>query len=332
MTFIWCYYRLQSAAVIIYSSMKKSGCIGILLLVLAGCQELQISDTPRTNQLTPYITQTASTTAVEIPAAVTETASAPAPTATAIIHEVALGETMSSIALQYGVPMDAITRANPDAIPTTMIVGDELVIPSSNIQQSSGIDPAIKELVQISDPGCIQSRDSGLWCAAIVENKGQIDLENIIVTFSLQDSDGNIIEEKSVPTLMRHTAAGETNPAVVFIDDIPDTFSGTVGSLFSAQMVEASTSPYLTVEVEEELQTMEGRQATISGRMRVEVKQEQEQADIWIGAAAFDADGALVGVRRVESTAEINQEFNFSITVYSSAGSIVRVVLYKEGF
>jgi hypothetical protein len=102
--------------------------------------------------------------------------------------------------------------------------------------------------------------------------------------------------------------------------------------LFSALIAEASISPYLTVAVEEETRTLDGAEATISGLMRVEVEQEKDRADIWIGAAAFDADGFLVGVRRLEISVATNETFNFNITVYSSAGSIARVVLYTEAY
>jgi LysM repeat protein len=312
--------------------MKKAGCVGIVLMILAGCRGIQISDNSRASKLTPYITQTDNPSTAEIPATATETVSTPAPTATPIIHVVALGETISSIALHYGVPMDAIIMANPDAKPTVLIVGDELLIPASSSRQAAAIDPAILENTQISDPDCIRTRDGGLWCAVFIENQGQEDLENIVVTFSFRDSDGNVMEERSAPTLMRHAAAGTAIPAVVFLENVPAMYADANASLFSALGVEVSISPYLIVGIEEEIHALNGMEAVISGRMRVEAEQEKDWADIWIGAAAFDADGSLVGVRRLESSVTTNETFNFSITVYSSADSINRVVLYTEAY
>jgi len=312
--------------------MKTAGYFGILLVILAGCQGSQIPDHTGASKLTPYITQADSSAAEKIPAAVTETVSTPVPTEPPIIHVVALGETISSIALQYGVPMDAIIKANTDAEPNALIVGDELVIPASNSRQAAAVDPSILKNIIISDPDCIQTGDGGLWCAVYVDNQGQENLENIVVTISLRDSDGNVLEERSAPTLMRYTAAGTAIPAVVFLENVPAMYKGATVSLFSALIVKASTSPYLTVAVEEETRTLNEMEAMISGWMRVEVEQEKDRADIWIGAAAFDADGSLVGVRRLESSVTTNEAFNFNITVYSSAGSIARVVLYTEAF
>ena len=301
-------------------------------MIFTGCRGIQITDHTGVSKLTPYITQADNSATAKIQAVVTETVPTPAPTATPIIHVVALGETISSIALHYGVPMDAIIKENPDAKPNAMIVGDELVIPASNSRQAAAVDPSILENVLISDPDCIKTGDNGLWCAVYVDNQGEETLENIVVTISLRDSDGNVLEERSAPTLMRYTAAGTAIPAVVFLENVPAMYKSATVSLFSALIVETSTSPYLTVYVEEKTRTLSGVEAMISGWMRVEVEQEKDRADIWIGAAAFDADGSIVGVRRLESSVTTNEEFNFNITVYSSAGSIARVVLYTEAF
>lgn len=312
--------------------MKKAGSFGIILMILAGCRGIQNTDNSGVSKLTPFVTQADINVITEMPESVTETVSTPAPTAAPIIHVVALGETISSIAWLYGVPMDAITKANPGAKPTALIVGDELVIPTSNSRQAVVIDPAIIENIQISDPDCVRTRDGGLWCAVLVENQGQEDLENIMVTFSFRGSDGNVIEERSAPTLMRFAAAGTAIPAVVFLEHIPSMYADTNVVLFSALAMEATTSTYLTVEVEEETRTLNGMEGVISGQMRVAAEQDRDRADIWIGAAAFDVDGTIVGVRRLDSSVKTNEMFNFNITIYSSAGSIDRVVLYTEAF
>jgi len=312
--------------------MKKAGSFGIILLILAGCRGIQNTDNSGASKLTPFVTQADINVITEMPEFVTEAVSTPVPTAVPTIHVVALGETISSIALLYGVPMDAITRANPDAKPTALIVGDELVIPTSNGRQSVIVDPVILENIQISDPDCVRTRDGGLWCAVLVENHGQEDLENVVVAFSFRDSDGNVIEERSAPTLMRFAAAGTAIPAMVFLENVPSMYADSYAVLFSALAMEASTSAYLTVEVEDETRTLNGMEGVISGRMQVEAEQDRDRADIWIGAVAFDVDGAIVGVRRLESSVTTNEMFNFNITIYSSAGSIDRVVLYTEAF
>ena len=312
--------------------MKIANCSVIILMILVGCREIQFTENTRVRKLTPYITQADSSATAEIPATVIETVQTPTSAAPPIIHVVALGETISLIALRYGVPMDAIIKANPDAKPNALIVSDELVIPAPNSRQAAAVDPSILENMQISDPDCISTGDGGLWCTVHVENTGQEDLENIVVTISFRDSDGNILEERSAPTLMRYAAAGTATPTVVFLESIPAKYTDVTARLFSALIVEASISPYLTVVIEEETRTLNGVEATISGLMRVEVEQEKARADIWIGAAAFDAIGSLVGVRRLESSVATNEMFNFNITVYSSAGTIARVLLYAEAY
>jgi LysM repeat protein len=312
--------------------MKKASSFWVILMMLAGCRGIQDADNSGVSKLTPFATQADINAITETPESVTEVVSTQVPTAAPTIHVVALGETILSIALLYGVQMDAITKANPDAKPTVLIVGDELVIPISNSRQSVVVDPVILENIQISDPDCVRTRDGGLWCAVLVENHGQEDLENIVVTFSFRDSDGNVIEERSAPTLMRFAAAGTAIPAVVFLEHIPSMYADTCAVLFSALAMETSALTYLTVEVEEETRILNGMEGAISGRMRVEAELGRDRADIWIGAAAFDVDGAIIGVRRLESSVTANEMFNFNITIYSSVGSIDRVVLYTEAY
>ena len=312
--------------------MKKAVYLGMLLVVLVGCSGIQTSDSLGEGRLTPYIIQTDISMPSEIPTVGTEKTSTPAPTAIPIIHIVALGETISSIALRYGVLMDALMEANPGVEPTALIVGDKLVIPAYNNSQAAEVDPAILKNIQILVPECIQTRDGGLWCAGLIENQGQEDLEDIVVKFSFRDVDGNVIEEKSAPTIMRHILPGMAVPVVVFLEKVPALYADITMNIFSALVVEASISPYLVVSIDEETRDLNGIEATISGRMRVEGNQEKGQADIRIGAAGFDEDGHLVGVRRLDSSATLNEAFNYSITVYSSAGNIAEVSLYTEAY
>ena len=82
----------------------------------------------------------------------------------------------------------------------------------------------------------------------------------------------------------------------------------------------------------EENYAINGLEATISGRMRVEARDERDRADISIGAAAFDSKGMIIGVRRLDSAVKIGDVFNFSITVYSASIEIDNVILYAESY
>ncbi|MDO9546382.1 MAG: LysM peptidoglycan-binding domain-containing protein [Pelolinea sp.] len=312
--------------------MKKINLVGLLVVFLAGCQIVQPVDESAMSKLTPYITKENTTAPLENSTPEPEIESSAAPTAAPVIHVVALGETISSIALQYGVTIDAVRGANPDANPNVLIVGDELEIPLTDINTISAFDPEIARNVRFSGLNCVHSRDAGIWCLVLVENLGENDLENIVVAFSFLDPDGKLIEERYAPAVMRFAPAGSSTPVVIFLKTVPLNFINAAPSLFSVQVVDTAANLYLPIVVEEETRFLNGIEATISGKIRVESDKDVDRADIWIGAAAFDADGALVGVRRLDSVAATNEPFNFALTVYAAESSIARVVLYAEAY
>ena len=312
--------------------MQKVSSFVIIFVILIGCSGINIPDDQGLSELTPYITQEKITVAAETESSAIESSSPPVPTETPIIHVVALGETISSIALLYGLPIDEILKVNPEAKPNALIVGDQLVIPASVGQHLAALDPAILENIRGTTPNCIQTRDDGLWCAVFVENHGKENLENIVVTFSFKDSDETVVKERSAPALMRFASPDIVIPAVVFLETVPAKYSHATAKIFSAQIIDETISPYLTIVIEEETHAIDGREAVISGSMRVEADQEKDRADISIGAAAFDANGTLVGVRRIDRSVATNETFNFHIRVYSSTDSIAQVTLYTEAY
>jgi len=301
------------------------------LLFLSACRGAEIITSPEMKALTPYSIQTEEIQPQVTPE--TETDEVPLATSTPvpIIHVVALGETISSISLQYGIPMDAIIRANPQANPYILIVGDELVIPPSGGGQPTALDPTVVENVHVSDPFCTEMA-GGLWCSSIVENNGQMDLVDIVVKFSLYGSDGSALEQISAPLLMRRTAKGSVNLATVFFPAISDQQLQVTVEISSAVLLDQEESGFLPVIVEGENIWMDKLEANVSGVMRVDSENGDVQVDVWIGAAAFNEQGQLVGIRRLESVVQANQAVDFSITVYSSGSEISDVQWFVEAF
>jgi len=70
--------------------------------------------------------------------------------------------------------------------------------------------------------------------------------------------------------------------------------------------------------------------AIISGVLRVENSAENERVEVTLAAAAFDTRGNIVGVRRKDITVVVGSDFDFSMTVFSSADSIKEIIFYCE--
>lgn len=123
--------------------MKRRSLLGpALALLLAACaaQTAQDAGTPTpTMTPRPTFTATSAATATPVPTATpvaTPTPAAtdtpePEPTPTPQIHVVTAGETLSGIAEVYGVSLNALIEANDITNPSLVVIGQELVIPSS---------------------------------------------------------------------------------------------------------------------------------------------------------------------------------------------------------
>jgi LysM repeat protein len=312
--------------------MKKVYWVGLLFVFFFGCRNIQTSDGPTTSKLTPYTPLDSNPVKEETLTPETETEPMLVPTATPLRHTVALGETFSSIGLQFGVTIDAIKGANPDINPNTLIVGDEVIIPVTEQIASTNLDPQIRKNIQFSKPNCVRSRDGGLWCAVLANNKGEANVEELIVAFSFFDLKGNLIEERYAPTLMNRLLAGSSVPAVLFLHTEPPNFDTITPSVFSVQVLDPVEEINILIEIEDEKKSIDGNEATLTGKLRIVTDQNVDQTELWIGAAAFDGDDVLVGVRRLESTVVSGELNDFKITVYAAEPSIAWVHLYSEAF
>lgn len=302
-----------------------------LLILLTGCGEINIQNDQKLNKLTPYITSEQSVFDAELKTQVPERTLISVQTATPKIHIVELGETISSISLIYGLSMDGIMAANPEANPNALIVGDELVIPASNSSETVAVDQKLLENFNITHQNCIKTRDSGLWCAVDVENRGEETVQNIAITFTFWGPDGEMVGEWTAPGLMQFIEPGMSIPAAVFINKIPEEYMDTTAGVVHAQIIDDEV-PLLTVELEEENHKLNGKTAEITGLMNVSADESKERADISIGAAAFDVDGRIVGIRRLDSSVTTNEHFNFVIRVYANTGSIEKTELFVEAY
>ena len=254
----------------------------------------------------------------------------PGATATPIVHIVSLGETISSIALKYGVSIDAILLANPAISPKVMSVGDAVIIHKEGISPSIEIDRDISGAVQVGQPNCFPS-GGGLWCNVLLQNTADFDLEFPVVTFQLLDAAGNMLLEKRAPAVLRNLGAGESIPATTFFADVPASYDSVATTLFSVSG-SPTQSNALEVIVEEESIAIQTHSAEIKGVMQVNGDREKDSPELTIAAVAFDAAGNVVGVRRMQISVALNERFDYALTVYSADGEIAEIKLFTEAY
>lgn len=308
--------------------MKYIPMIIVVLLLAAGCALPGTLENSTIPQLTPYFTATGG--AATLPPAATAVAetAVPTPVPTPQIHIVGLGETITSIAIQYGVSIDALLQANPEIDPRVMIVGDEVRVPAKDTADHTGKLDSVTDQILFGPAYCTQS-GGGLWCSVMMENASQFSLAFPVVSFAFIDVSGTLMEETRAPGVLQKFAAGMKMPAVIFLDEVPEGYTFVETSLFS---ISDSSDPanVISVNVENESVSISGMSAVISGEMLAAGENADDRADVRLVAAALNESGVVIGVRRKDLTVALNERFDFTVTVYSTGGNIEEVILFKE--
>ncbi len=310
-----------------------------LCLPLAGCLPAQTSAPVASSQLTPYLTTTPPPAAATTAQATETVLPGPSATPEPLIHEVALEETISLIALRYGVSMDAIIEANPDVDPRTLTVGTRLLIPG--VSPAAQLDPDAASLaLEVGEVGCLPTPEGGLWCHALVRNPLGQPADGLIVTFTVTDQSGGETLRQNVPALLNRIDPGGTLPAIAYFPPPAPRVPVVAAELLSALPLEAAIRTYVDISLQNERSVLQSRSARASTQLVLPAGDESaegETLNIWIAAAAYDAQGRLVGVRRLEHTLQAGEAtaqnpLEVTLLVYSASGEIDSLRLSAEAF
>jgi len=162
-----------------------------------------------------------------------------------------------------------------------------------------------------------------------VKNSADFDLVNTVIKFIFLDGEGNSLVEKNVPTVLRVLESNSTIPAFLFLVDVPIGYQQVDISIFSAEELSSGSEQVLVVEENRDVQ-LDSQRALITGELLVQADGGSDQVNMTIAAAALDAAGNTVGVRRKDIVVAKGENVDFSLSVYSSGNEIVDVIFYTE--
>ena len=254
------------------------------------------------------------------------------PTATPLVHIVAIGETISSIALRYGLDMGAVLAANPNINPNMLTAGTEVIVPLGEPSAQIG---AVSEplALTVETPVCTATFEGGLHCLALVRNPLDQPAAEVAVAIKLLNPDGSEARSINAPLLLNKIDPGQQIPVIAYFappaaGDLPPS-----AVLVSAIPVTESGFEFLPAEVVNEQVELNGQTALVFG----EVEISGEPGDLVVlrvVVAAYDESGRLVGARRTDTRTELvpGDAADFSMTVFSIGGSIARVAIFTEAY
>lgn len=299
------------------------------IFLSTACAPQPTSSTPQPDDLIPYLTATpASTLTPEGLVPLTT----PLPSPTPFTYTITQGETMSSVALKFGVSLDDLQAANPEVNPSAMSVGQVLKIPSNPDNPSGEPTPTPAPFV-IQQIKCYPTTNKGMWCFVLAYNDSSDFMENVSAQVTLVDSNNVFIASQTALLPLNILPPNISLPLTVYFPpDIPFDAKPQVQVLTVIRLL-PNDQRYIPATVNNTLVQVssDGHSAQVSGLI---LSQSQTSAanQVWVAATAYDDAGRVVGVRRWESNASLSEggSLSFEFFISSIGGQIAKVEFAVE--
>lgn len=309
--------------------MKRIAFLTAVLLAACTARPTPTLDVAATSVLQPYLTATASPT----PTPPLEPVETPLPTATPFTYVVRSGDTLSGIAEKFRIRLEVLQAANPGISPNNMPVGVVLTIPADLDNPSLEPTPTPVPL-PVRQVTCYPSRERGMWCLVVVQNDTADTIENVSCQVTLYDPRGGALATRTAFSLLNILPAGASLPLVVFFPPEIPLQAQPRAQMLTATRILQDDVRYLPASIENVLVQIDwiGRTAQVSGKVLLPPNAVSPAGRVWLLAAAYAADGRVVGARRWESTTEVppGGKLDFAFAVFSLGPPIERVDLFVE--
>lgn len=274
----------------------------------------------------------------------------PSPTATEtpkpVTFKLGPNDDMFSIALYYGISLEALKTANPDQHPNALTVGSELLIPitptaiipsqtSEPSKDANATGEATAKPIpdQMTYPSyCYRNAMAAVYCFTVIQNDRDEALENVTIRLRLSDETGKSAEVIAT-TLINVIPPHSSLPAAsYFPPEWAEKLEDKAELEFELPYAEGEAR-YLQAAIENQHIEMlyQDKAAKVSGTIVFENKQ-TSYLTLNVLAVAWAKDGAVLGMRRWSSAdnGSTSNEIPFDFNVYSMAGPIARVDLFVE--
>jgi len=261
----------------------------------------------------------------------------PTPTATPVTHVVQTGETLLSIAYDYGVSLQSLQAANPGVQVRFLSIGAVLIIPPPEggaALSATQLAPPPPLALTLSDPACHGTATGPLYCLVEITNPLGSPAENISARVTLAGSDGLPVANGVGFAAVELMAPHSTAPLVVTFQPPPAVpIAARAVELLTADPAAASLEAGRAILLDVAAHTGQatGTRLHVSGLVRN--PSEHAAGAAWVTVTVYDAAEAVVGYRRVALPDSLppGAEAEFSLAVDSLAGPIARYAVAAEG-
>ena len=305
------------------------------LILLSSCTPQGIESTSLPSTLVPFLTSTSILPSLTAPHQTPEgvvAAETPLPTPTPFAYTIQQGDTISSIALEFGVSIDDLVAANPEISPNAMSVGQVINIPSNPLNSPGEPTPTPASFT-IQQIECYPTTDQGMWCFVLVRNEFPDFMENVSVQVTLVDANNTTLTSQTALLPLNILPPNTSLPLTAFFPpEIPPDAKPQVQVLTAIRLL-PNDERYLPATISNTLIQVnaDGRSARVNGQVLLPANA-KAASQVWVTGTAYDEMGRVVGVRRWESNVELAPGGNlpFEFIVSSLAGRIEQVEFAVE--
>jgi LysM repeat protein len=199
----------------------------------------------------------------------------PAPTPTPTVHIIQPGDTLLSIALQYGVTLDELYQVNGVLKPELLQIGQAVVIPVSgsagratNNNSGAVVAPTPPPLpVQVEHAARYQTPVGSVWVLGEVFNSTDQPIENVQVRVSLIDVTGTEVDSALPFVALDTIPPGGRVPFSVLFESPPVNVIDFQAFVVRADPAYTHNTRYATLEVSDLQTKQEGTQYRVSGKV-----------------------------------------------------------------
>lgn len=308
--------------------------------LMAGCgQVITLTPTPTPE---PTATLAVAVEVATLPPTSTPAPYTPAPTATPtitptpILHTIAAGESLLTVAGQYGVTVAALQDVNGILDPRLLQVGQQLIIPrpeelEEGASESQTPTPTPPPL-EVRNVYFSETTIGGLWVLGEVFNPGGQALEQVRVGVSLLDDAGQEIGRTEGMVALDLLDPGKQAPfAIPFEQETGDFAQYRV---YATHAVPAYVGSYYRDLEVANLQSFGERYASYTVTGDVRNIGPEEAVDVQVVLTAYDTLGRVIAMRKV--TPEYNVvplagESPFTTVLAPVGGPVERIDAIAQG-
>lgn len=259
----------------------------------------------------------------------------PAPTPTPVVYIVKSGDTLLSIAIEFGTTVADIQQANGIIDPGALQIGQELVIPlgPGGVESAKQILPTPTPLsAQVQGLALFETGVGSLRCRGEVRNPNTSALENVQVRIVLKDAAGQALAEARPFTMLDVIPPAGRAPFEALFTSPPANYATFDATIIRAEPSDEPGARYAALQVVSKQGGTDGLQFRVVGQVRN--GSNQPAADAKIVVTAYDATGKVISARQQtigDGNLAAGATGNFTISFVASGGTPAHFEVAAEG-